>query len=222
MTFEEANLACEKLNELQKRYWVGSKSERESIKGEWNLTCLSIKMGGFKLKHRSIKDDFGNRLGTLWFVDIPADNPKRKRNMHTECFKYVNVRPEGVKTLKGDCVIRCVCYCLKMKYQTVLYRQRKYAKSVGTVFNDDDIWDKQLKDKGWKRVYFSKKLVRYEFARLTSGLKHPIATSSCEHVCVTHNGKVVDIWESQNGRIDYVVVHPDEFEKVKSIVTKFG
>lgn len=223
MTYEEATAHCEKLNDLQKRYWGNpSKEEKKSILGEWNLTCLAIKMEGFKLRKKPIRNDNGARVGTLWFVDNSADKPKRRRNSHSEYFEYTDNRPKDIKTLKGDCTTRCLAYCLKMKYESVLRKQRAYAKKYGCIFNDDDIWDRIMLEKGWKRVHLPKKMVRYEFALMTSGLKYPIATSSSGHVCATFKGKVIDIWESQNGRVDYVVVHPKEIEKVRDLLNKFG
>lgn len=47
---------------------------------------------------------------------------------HERFFKYVDVRPNGVETLKGDCTTRCLTFCLEMDYNEVKDEQRMWAE----------------------------------------------------------------------------------------------
>ena len=61
------------------------------------------------------------------------------------------------------------------------------------MWNGAEFWDTMLRRRGWIRIYFKKPVVRWRIAMATTGLLHPLATSSYGHVCATFQGKVIDL-----------------------------
>ena len=78
-----------------------------------------------------------------------------------------------------------------------------------------------LRKRGWKRIYFSKPVTRWRVAEATKDLPHPLATSSFGHVCPTFHGKIIDLRESQLGRVDYVVCRKEDYKLAKQMLSEF-
>lgn len=142
------------------------------------------------------------------------DIDKRKRKLR-KFLRRVNVRPKGVKTLKGDCSTRCLAYCLDEDYLVVRDEQHLLAESKHEQWNGAEFWDTMLRKRGWKRIYLAHPTVRYKIAEATKDLPHPLATSSSGHVCPTFEGKIIDLRESQLGRVDYVVCCKEDYKLAK-------
>lgn len=136
-----------------------------------------------------------------------------------DVFKYFNNRPDG-KVIDGDCSTRCLGICLNKSYNETLRIQNKYSKEHNVPIDSEKAWDGVLFDVGWKRIYIPFKLRRNEFAILTNGSSHPIATHSDGHVCAVFNGKVLDTWDSQKLMLRYVVCHPSDVKMVKEMLKK--
>ena len=133
----------------------------------------------------------------------------------------MNVRPKGVKTLKGDCSTRCLAYCLDKDYLSVREEQNLLAESKHEQWNGAEFWDTMLRKRGWKRIYFAKPVTRWRVAEATKDLPHPLATSSFGHVCPTFHGKIIDLRESQLGRVDYVVCRKEDYKLAKQMLSEF-
>lgn len=78
-----------------------------------------------------------------------------------------------------------------------------------------------LRKRGWKRIYLAHPTVRYKIAEATKDLPHPLATSSSGHVCPTFEGKIIDLGETQLGRVDYVVCCKEDYTLAKKLLKDF-
>ena len=130
-------------------------------------------------------------------------------------FKYVDVRPAGITTLKGDCTTRCIAFCLEMDYSMVKNEQHLWAESARQEWNGGEFWDTMLRKRGWRRIYFPNPVVKYRVAEATKDIDHPMATSTYNHVCPIFQGKVIDLSDTTLQRVQYVVCHKDDYTEVK-------
>ena len=209
MEISEATSICNQLSSINIAFWnAPSKDDKLALKSKFAELCKKVEDAGYRISRR--KD---HEFGQLKPIFIPF---KKKH----ACYEHVDVRPNGV-TSKNDCTTRCLAYCLGLDYSILGKNQRKIAldeHGSPRYWNYECVWGKIFRQYGWCKIQLPRKMARFNLAKLTLDLDFPIATHSSHHVAAMLKGKVIDTWDSQGGRVDFVYVPSAKAEEFKQRV----
>lgn len=152
-------------------------------------------------------------------------NEKRaKKYPDTKTFHFYNANPKG--RITGDCVIRAICTALKQPYEQTIIEMARMTVDTGWMLDEKKGIDKYLQSKGWIKCKQPKKLdgTKYTGKEFCQTLAHPlyseqlhltnrrfernnlIANIGSHHIVAIMNGRICDIWNSENGSIGTVWV----------------
>lgn len=209
MELSEATSICNQLSSINIDIWHAySQNDKLALKSKFVELYKKVENAGYNITRRKVYE-FG-KFGQ----PTPTFIPHKKKH---SCYEHVDVRPNGV-VAKRDCTTRCLTYCLGLDYDVVGKNQRRMALdehgSIG-YWNYECVWGKIFRQYGWCKVELPRKIARFNLAKLTSDLDFPIATHSSHHVAAMMKGKVIDTWDSQGGRVDFVYVPSAKVEEFK-------
>ena len=142
-------------------------------------------------------------------------------------WENVNVRPMEYNTRdfnRGDCTTRALTYSLnflgdKRTYKEIEDEQYRLAEIANATIsnnsnynyhrNSNGIWDKLILAKGYTWLHLNRKKSNAYLIKWLGIINKPILMLSHHHVCVAHNGKLIDTWDSRSIRIENICV-PNE------------
>ena len=149
-------------------------------------------------------------------------------------WENVNVRPTNYNHKDfncGDCTTRALTYSLNFlgdnrTYKEIEDEQYRLAKIANETNpnnsnynyhrNSNGIWDKLIVSKGYTWLHLNRKKSNAYLIKWLGIINKPILMLSHHHVCVAHNGKLIDTWDSRNIRIENICV-PNELINTISI-----
>ncbi len=226
-----------RLNEIQEIVWDWRKSgynkiEIANLRQEFRLLARTITGSGHKMGTKSIKNANGEKIGVKWYIKSNGEKDCTKRNCQCE---WVNcdMSPDH-SHLKGNCTTRSLAFILKgeLTYDEIEERQYQYAeianrndpfRRIHYHRNTHGIWDKILtEEKGYKWIVCRVHKSRANIASYLKGIERPMISHSTGHVAIIQNGKVYDKWDSRGGRVKSILVHKDDYNKVRDILTDCG
>lgn len=122
----------------------------------------------------------------------------------TETFRYFNANPKNRKG--GDCVVRAVAAALGQSWEQTVREMTEVGIKCGFVLNDKYTYDKYLQKKGFVKARQpvkadGTKYKGYEFCKELAKGKRIVANIGTHHVVAIIDGKVHDIWNSDDGAI---------------------
>lgn len=211
MTLAEASIKCEQLSDINLDIWSSSiLSRRCELTAKFRKISREVIDAGFKIR-RSRKTMPNGKVK-------PVFKPYTLK--HTDSLEIVDVRPGSIK-IKGDCTTRGLVYCLGADYVKMRDEQNRISQRIyGTksMWNYETVWSKPLIAAGWKKITLKKKMARFNLAKLIGHISQPILTHSSHHVAAMHHGKVIDTWNSQGGRVDFVYAPAECANELKQIL----
>ena len=217
---ETVETCIRNMNELQRRAVARRLDKAE--KACWKTLCRTVRQNGYTLRHRSVRDAFGNVTGCVWSA-VKGNDPTDRNG---ECpFVYTDNRPKDRRTLKGDCTTRCMTYALNgtMTYDEIERRQYELAEERGTRRNTRGTWDAILTEHGFVTITLSRKVKRSVLASILSGLlTKPVASRSSKHVAAIDNDGVHDTWDSRGGMVYEIFVAAEDVDGVKRVLVEHG
>lgn len=220
-----------RLNEIQKKAytpWGISSVERV----EWRGYVADLDWLGYTIRHKTIKDGNGRKVGTIWRA-VKQGESKRVRHFTAE-WKNVNMRPnDGKPYCKGDCTTRAMSYCLQgvftyREIETEQYRLARvtneerglirgdYRRKVRR--NSQGTWDSIMTDLGYRWIALRGTVRRDNLAVYLREIPHPAITLSSGHVAVVDRGMVVDSWDSRHGRCMKILVNGEDYDRIIQIL----
>lgn len=159
-------------------------------------------------------------------------------NKNIIVWENVNVRPTEYNRHDfncGDCTTRALTYTLNFlgdnrSYKEIEDEQYRLAKLMNDKLserpshdsrynvhrNTNGIWDKIILDKGYTWLHLNCKKSNAFLIKWMGEISKPILMLSHHHVCVAHNGKLVDMWDSRSIRIENICV-PNELVSYVSV-----
>lgn len=143
-------------------------------------------------------------------------------------WENVNVRPTEYNRHEfncGDCTTRALTYTLNFlgdnrSYKEIEDEQYRLAKEMNYKMslqphyrqtynyhrNSNGIWDKLILAKGYTWLHLNSKKSNAYLIKWLGIINKPILMLSHHHVCVAHNGKLIDTWNSCGIRIENICV----------------
>ena len=155
-------------------------------------------------------------------------------------WENVNVRPTEYNTHdfnRGDCTTRALTYTLNSlgdsrSYKEIEDEQYRLAKIANeTISNNSNynyhrnsigIWDKLILAKGYTWLHLNRKKSNGYLIKWFGNINKPIIMLSHQHVCVAHNGKLIDTWNSCGIRIENVCVPNELVNNISNILETNG
>lgn len=213
MTFDEAKTCASKLTDLNVKYWDAvNYTEKMQFKNEFSKLYDNVKSNGFKIRRVSEFD---------WTYNRHVPHFKIREDKNSKFISYENNRPQNLK-IKNDCTTRCISYCTGIDYMQIRNEQLINAVKHAATWRTNYVWAISLEQRGFKQFTLPKKISRATFLKkfsnkITTGV---FATHSSGHIAAIDMVKkrVIDIWNSTGGRIDYMYIHESQYETVKNII----
>lgn len=137
-------------------------------------------------------------------------------NIHfmTKHFKKLNLNPSGDEI--SDCTTRALCFCLnKDDYDAIRRKQDEIAVAVSGKKSDWQayyVFESFLFSKGWLKIVFPKKIVRWKLAEMLKDHSVKLLTESYGHVSPIWKGFIWDTWDCSRGRVAGLM-YPDKSQK---------
>lgn len=224
-----------RLNEIQAKVYEDGRISYDD-KAEWRSLTIGIKLYGYVLRKKTIKNAWGRRIGTIWRA-VPADEAKRSRHFSAELKKIDMTPNDGKPTCKGNCTTRAMSFCLQgiFTYREIEHEQYRLAAEAnekrGCYWGDgrrkvrrnsSGTWDSIMIDLGYVWMKFNHAIRRDNLAVALRNMDYPIITHSSGHVAVVDKGMVVDSWDSRHGRCDRILIKPDDKERVLEALINSG
>lgn len=217
MTIEEAAKKADQLTRLNAEYWNAHALEsRERIRREFREISISISRAGFKVvKHcvsRSLPPTFSVKINDAQkFVEFMDNSDGNKH--------------------PGDCTTRCISFCTGVPYAEIRKEQLKFQARKRLTpgcswmsWRTEAVWSQCLTKRGWKKIALAKPITRKRFAHAFANIPGihggRVATHSSGHLAAfdMDKMKILDVWNSSNGRIKDFYVPGDKFEAWKNAV----
>lgn len=131
----------------------------------------------------------------------------RKIPDDTKTFHFYNANPKNNRT--GDCVIRAIACATGKSWDEVLTDLMKYAIKYKLMPNDTKCYTKYLADLGWVKQNQPRKFdnTKYTGVQFVEDYmpymksKVVIAHIGGHHIVCIKDGKIQDIWNSEDGCI---------------------
>lgn len=160
-------------------------------------------------------------------------------NKNIITWENVNVRPIEYNTRdfnRGDCTTRALTYTLNFlgdnrTYKEIEDEQYRLAKIANETIsknskynyhrNSKGIWDKLILAKGYTWLHLNSKKSNAYLIKWLGNINKPILMMSNQHVCVAHNGKLIDTWNSCGIRIENICV-PNELVNTISTILEIN
>lgn len=202
MDLEEATEICKKLSDINVEIWGSRDPHKKALVQEFKALAKTVVDAGYRISRKKVA--IGSKL-------VPLFTPKAPRKRHF-CYEHVDMRPKGCNA-RRDCTTRCLSFCLGIGYTEAKAAQEAMSKrEFGTpsYWNYEHAWGNVLVENGWKKVRLPRKMARFNLAKATSDFDFPMVTHSSHHVAAMLKGKVIDNWDSQGGRVDFVYVPSSE------------
>ena len=154
-------------------------------------------------------------------------------------WEKVNVRPTEYNTHdfnRHDCTTRALTYALNFlgdnrTYNEIEDEQYRLAKIANETFsnnsyykyhrNSNGVWDKLILAKGYTWLHLNRKKSNGYLIKWFGNINKPILMLSHQHVCVAHNGKLIDTWNSCGIRIENICV-PNELVNTISTILEIN
>ena len=158
-------------------------------------------------------------------------------------WEKVNVRPSDYNRHDyncGDCTTRALTYALNplgdsRSYKEIEDEQYRLAKEMNHKMslqsnyrqtynyhrNSSGVWDKLILAKGYTWLHLNRKKSNGYLIKWFGNINKPILMLSNHHVCVAHNGKLIDTWNSCGIRIENVCV-PNELVNTISTILEIN
>ena len=154
-------------------------------------------------------------------------------------WEKVNVRPSDYNRHDyncGDCTTRALTYALNSlgdnrSYKEIEDEQYRLAKIANETIsnnsnynyhrNSNGVWDKLILAKGYTWLHLNRKKSNGYLIKWFGNINKPIIMLSHQHVCVAHNGKLIDTWNSCGIRIENVCV-PNELVNTISTILEIN
>ena len=196
MTFQEAEVACKRLSEINLAILNAyDRQMKKTLKAKFKEVAQAVVAAGFKLKHCMI-----DRKPIFWPV----------ANKNIDKLAIVNNRPDDV-SINSDCTTRCISFCTGVDYKTIKNEQLTNASNHNCSWKNSRAWSLSLTSRGFAKISFARKITRKTLIKIFSGypeLDDIIATHSSCHVAALDMKakKVLDIFDSVGGRVDYIYV----------------
>lgn len=112
--------------------------------------------------------------------------------------KYEYYNPNPVAANAGDCVIRAICKAEGKEWELVYTELCVYGMVYGDLPNANEIWDRYLRDKGYKRYAIPNTcpdcMTVAQFAADNPIGTYILATGT--HVVTVQDGTIYDSWDS--------------------------
>lgn len=212
MDKQEAEEYASQLDSITLSYWHAKDSKDKAYwKGQYHLVWLALKMAGYRVKRKSIRDE-SRRLVRVEHTAIclaeEAAKPKRCRKSE---FVKVDIRPDGksgkqLTGRSGDCTVRALTYAFKGKYtyEQVFRKQVAKARLVygnPRRWNCDGTWNAVLVENGFRRIKLHPHMSQDRLAGVLRSVEEPIVTVSNSHASILEHGRTVDSWDSRAKRI---------------------
>lgn len=123
--------------------------------------------------------------------------------------EITNLNPAGENI--SDCSTRSIVYCLGTDYEKTREIQDKIAllltelHGVKTYWNEYPVLEAIMVSRGWVKIMFRQKVLRYRLAQMLKS-RIRIFTESSGHVAPIYDGKIVDTWDCSKGRVFSIIV----------------
>lgn len=208
MNISEANNLSKTLTDLNIKFWnAGSSDEKEHLRNQFSSLYANILQNGFKITRSKRFDPSYNRRIPLFKIKIDSSK------------KFISYcKPK----FSRDCTTRCISACTGIDYDTVRSEQLERADDYGMNWRMPQVWSKSLTTRDFDIIHMPKKITRKTFIKLfgddiESGI---IATHSSKHIAAIDMAKrkIIDTFDSSNGRIDYIYVHKSQYDKVNRLI----
>lgn len=127
----------------------------------------------------------------------------KKIPKETDCFTFYNANPKNKRTC--DCVIRAISTITEKSWEETLLNITQFAIKYCQMVNDPKLYEKYLQSLGFvkhsqPRKYDNTKYTGTEFCK-TFRPKACVAHIGGNHIVAIKDGKIYDIWNSENGCI---------------------
>lgn len=112
--------------------------------------------------------------------------------------RYEHYNPNPAAANAGDCVIRAICKAEGQAWDTVYTELCVYGLMYGDFPNANSIWDRYLRERGYKRYVIPNTCPECMTISLFAA-EHPAGTyilATGTHVVTVQNGVIYDSWDS--------------------------
>ena len=203
------------LNEIQSRVFEGHSLTADEM-ADWRLNALEIKMSGYVLHKRTVKNAWGRKTGVVWRAVPEGEVSTRRRHF---CAEWVRFAPPADH--RNECTTRGIFFVLgeTEPYESIRAEQNLRSRNHftrGTCYgwNHECVWGEVLEARGFVKLRLPKKTRRDVLASKLAGCGR-ILTHSSRHVAGILDGRVYDSWNSMHGRCDYLYCRVEMYDMVK-------
>ena len=217
MTLDEAKNYADQLTMLCMKYndahRSGQLNEKIFYGDKFEYISGLIKKAGFKLRRRYAYNGIYDRK--VYNYSIGKDT--------TAMFESSNNRDPSL-TINNDCTTRCIVHCTGEDYMKIRNEQFSNSSITGCAWNNINTWSKSLTSRGYKRYDMPRYITRATFIKICgkyikTGI---IATRSSGHLAAIDmaKGKVLDTWNSTDGRIKTMFIHESQYDTVVNAINR--
>lgn len=213
MTYAEAKLLGTKLTDINVKYWDAIGLQKKTFSTQFTEIYNQIILNGFLIKKSKKFNTFYNRRVPIFKIIDPSES-------------FLEIKNNTPKTLKisGDCTTRCISFCTGIDYMEIRREQLYNASYYDLSWRTQNVWERSLISRGFKSIRMPKPITRKTFIKtFGNNIKHGfIATVSSGHVAAIDMSKqkVLDTWDSTNGRITLIYVHTSQYYDILNLITK--
>ena len=154
---------------------------------------------------------------------------KQQRMINTEYYEYTNVNPKN--KFGGDCVVRAIALATGQTWEQTVREMTELGIKLGFVLNDHHVYEKYLLSKGFiqakePRDICNRKMSVKEFMneeQIYEGNQKTVIVANTQghHVTCIKDGKIRDIWNTENMTMHRFWYKPDsDFKPQEKLVVK--